>query len=194
MLDKVEKRGPVMAVRVLAFVRRVLNWHASRSDNFVSPIVKGMMWTKPRERARDRVLSPVEIKAIWEGSKTVEPAAFGAMVRDSSSPRAGVTSWPPRIGPKSATNTERCWRIREARPACADPVRAVLTREKTRRPENQRNRPAKSPLQRIILRTKSRVDEATGYPVQDSMGFSNSRIVALAATITPATLPRTAKL
>ena len=81
LLDKVEKRGPVMADRVLAFVRRVLNWHASRSDSFVSPIVKGMMRTKPKERARDRVLSPVEIKAIWEASKTVEPPAFGNMVR-----------------------------------------------------------------------------------------------------------------
>lgn len=81
MLDRVEKRGPVMADRVLAFVRRVLNWHASRSDNFVSPIVKGMMRTKPKERARDRVLSPVEINAIWEGSKAVEPAAFGNMVQ-----------------------------------------------------------------------------------------------------------------
>lgn len=81
MLDKVEKRGAVMADRVLALIRRVLNWHASRSDNFVSPIVKGMSRTKPKERTRDRTLAPAEIKAVWEGSKTAEPPAFGALVR-----------------------------------------------------------------------------------------------------------------
>jgi integrase len=70
-----------MADRVLALIRRVLNWHQSRSDNFVSPVVKGMARTKPKERARDRILSPAEIRAVWEASKTVKPPAFGNLVR-----------------------------------------------------------------------------------------------------------------
>jgi hypothetical protein len=53
MLDSIEDdRGPVAADKALAFIRRVFNWHASRSDDFRSPVVPGMSRTKPRERAR----------------------------------------------------------------------------------------------------------------------------------------------
>jgi hypothetical protein len=42
LLDKIEdQNGAVMADRTLAIVRRVMNWHAARSDDFRSPIVKG---------------------------------------------------------------------------------------------------------------------------------------------------------
>jgi hypothetical protein len=49
--------GPVMADRVLAQLRTLMNWHATRDDEFTSPIVRGMSRTKPRERARRRVLT-----------------------------------------------------------------------------------------------------------------------------------------
>jgi hypothetical protein len=40
LLDQIETaNGPVMADRALAYVRKVFNWHASRSDDFRSPIV-----------------------------------------------------------------------------------------------------------------------------------------------------------
>jgi hypothetical protein len=49
LLDKIEdESGPVMADRVLAYVRKILNWHATRSDDFKSPIVRGMARTKPK--------------------------------------------------------------------------------------------------------------------------------------------------
>lgn len=57
--------GPVMADRVLAQLRKLMNWHATRDPDFVSPIVKGMARTKPRDRARTRVLSDEEIRLIW---------------------------------------------------------------------------------------------------------------------------------
>lgn len=57
--------GPVMADRVLAQVRKLMNWHATRDPDYVSPIVKGMARTKPRDRARTRVLSDDEIRLIW---------------------------------------------------------------------------------------------------------------------------------
>jgi integrase len=64
LLDKIEdERGPVMANRTLAVIGRIMNWHASRSDDFRSPIVKGM--TRVNEVARDRVLSDEEIRAVW---------------------------------------------------------------------------------------------------------------------------------
>jgi integrase len=57
--------GPVMADRVLAQLRKLMNWHATRDPDFVSPIVKGMARTKPKDRARTRVLSDDEIHLIW---------------------------------------------------------------------------------------------------------------------------------
>jgi integrase len=54
-----------MADHVLAALRKLMNWHAARDDDFVSPIVKGMARTKPKERARDRVLTDDEIRALW---------------------------------------------------------------------------------------------------------------------------------
>jgi integrase len=66
LLDTIEdEKGPVMADQALAFVRKVMNWHASRSDDFRSPIVRGMARTKPRERARERTLIDDEIRLVW---------------------------------------------------------------------------------------------------------------------------------
>lgn len=43
LLDKIEdERGPRMATLTLAYLRRVMNWHATRVDEFRSPIVQGM--------------------------------------------------------------------------------------------------------------------------------------------------------
>jgi hypothetical protein len=51
LLDKIEdKNGPRMAHVTLAYLSKVFNWHASRDDNFRSPIVRGMGRVKPRER------------------------------------------------------------------------------------------------------------------------------------------------
>ncbi|HEX3653380.1 MAG TPA: hypothetical protein VHU18_11215 [Rhizomicrobium sp.] len=68
--DKRKLGGPVMADRVLAQVRKMMNWYAAKSDlpnsdDFTSPIVKGMARTKPKERARHRILDDDEIRALW---------------------------------------------------------------------------------------------------------------------------------
>jgi hypothetical protein len=43
LLDKIEdERGSSMAHLALAFLSRVCNWHASRDDDFLSPIRRGM--------------------------------------------------------------------------------------------------------------------------------------------------------
>jgi integrase len=66
VLDGIEdENGPVMADRTLSIVRKIMNWHASRSDEFRSPIVRGMARTKPKERARERTLTDDELRAIW---------------------------------------------------------------------------------------------------------------------------------
>jgi integrase len=69
LLDRIEdENGPVMADRTLAYVRKIMNWHASRSDDFRSPIVRGMARTKPKERARKRILSDIELRAFWQAA------------------------------------------------------------------------------------------------------------------------------
>jgi integrase len=79
LLDKIElESGPVAADRALALIRRILNWHATRADNFAPPVIKGMARTSTKERARSRTLTDDEIRAIWHSK---EPGAFPALVR-----------------------------------------------------------------------------------------------------------------
>ena len=81
LLDHIEDdSGPVMADRTLAYLRKVFNWQASRSDEFRSPIVKGMARSKPAERARDRILSDDELRKVWRVTGTMQNA-FGPYVR-----------------------------------------------------------------------------------------------------------------
>lgn len=75
-----DNNGPVMADAVLNIIRKVLNWHAARSDEFVSPIVRGMARTSTTERARTRILNDDELRAVWRTAETsTDP--FGALVR-----------------------------------------------------------------------------------------------------------------
>src|SRR6516165_2378218 len=79
-LDRVEdEQGPVQADRTLGAISRIMNWHASRSDSFRSPIVRGMARTKPKERARDRILSDDELRAVWKQAEA--NGVFGALIR-----------------------------------------------------------------------------------------------------------------
>jgi len=81
LLDVIEdENGPVMADRTLAYVRKVMNWHASRSDEFRSPIVRGMARTSGKERARARILTDDELRAVWKAADgTAGP--FGPFVK-----------------------------------------------------------------------------------------------------------------
>jgi integrase len=81
LLDEIEdENGPVMADRTLATVRKIMNWHASRSDEFRSPIVRGMARTKSKERARARILTDDELRATWKAADAMS-APFGAYVQ-----------------------------------------------------------------------------------------------------------------
>jgi integrase len=81
VLDGIEdENGPVMADRTLSIVRKIMNWHASRSDEFRSPIVRGMARTKPKERARERTLLDDELRAIWAAASEAR-GPFGHYVQ-----------------------------------------------------------------------------------------------------------------
>jgi integrase len=81
LLDRIEdQNGAVMADHTLSYLRRVLNWHASRADDFRTPITRGMARTKPAERARERILTDDEIRAVWTATGAMQNA-FGPLVR-----------------------------------------------------------------------------------------------------------------
>jgi integrase len=81
LLDTIEDQsGPVMADQTLAYLRRVFTWHASRSDEFRSPIVPGMARTKPKERARERTLADEELQVVWKVA-SAPGSTFGAFAR-----------------------------------------------------------------------------------------------------------------
>jgi integrase len=83
MLDEIaDEHGPVMADRVLAYVRKGFNWYATRDDEFTPPIVRGMARTKPKDRKRKRVLADDEIRDVWTAlEQTAEPSCFAPYVK-----------------------------------------------------------------------------------------------------------------
>lgn len=81
LLDDIEDNcGPVMADRTLSYIRKVMNWHASRSDEFRSPIVRGMSRTSAKARARARILSDDELRALWKAVDAT-PGPFGTFIK-----------------------------------------------------------------------------------------------------------------
>ena len=89
LLDKIEDdQGPSMAYHTLAVIRKIFNWYAARSDDFRSPIVRGMARTK--RQPRDRVLSDDELRAVWRatGDEFAGPLVFRWISVFSFSPLA----------------------------------------------------------------------------------------------------------
>lgn len=80
LLDGVaERSGPVAADKLLAYLSKLFNWHATRVDAFTSPIVRGMARTNPKDRARSRVLDNREIRALWRAADA--SSTFGAFIK-----------------------------------------------------------------------------------------------------------------
>jgi integrase len=65
-----DERGPVRADRVLAALKRLLAWHADRSD-FISPLTRGGRRTSIKDRARSRVLSDDELRRVWTTAERI---------------------------------------------------------------------------------------------------------------------------
>jgi integrase len=78
LMDRVEdERGPTMASSTLGIINRIMNFHASRTDDFRSPIVRGM--GRGIGQARSRVLNDDELRAIWKA--TADYPVFGSLLR-----------------------------------------------------------------------------------------------------------------
>ena len=80
LLDDVQDdNGPSQADHVLAMIRCVMKWHATRSDDYIPPIVPGMRRTDPKSRERSRILDDDEIRAVWSAAE--DSGTFGAIIR-----------------------------------------------------------------------------------------------------------------
>jgi integrase len=80
LLDHVEdEHSARQADAVLAIVRGVMNWFATRHDDYMPPLVRGMRRTDPKARQRARILDDDELRAVWEAAEG--KGTFGAMVR-----------------------------------------------------------------------------------------------------------------
>jgi integrase len=80
LLDKIQDdNGDRAADLALAYLRKIFGWHASRVDDFSSPVVRGMGRYDAKAHERSRVLSDDEIRSLWHASETAHP--FNALVR-----------------------------------------------------------------------------------------------------------------
>jgi integrase len=78
LLDGIEDgNGAVMATKTLDIINRVMNFHASRTDDFRSPIVRGM--GRGSGQARSRILNDDELMAIWKAADDVP--VFGPLLK-----------------------------------------------------------------------------------------------------------------
>jgi integrase len=77
-LDGIEaSAGAPMADRALATVRKIMNWYAIRSDDFRSPIVRGM--TRSKAGPRERTLTDDELRVVWKTAG--DAGVFGNYLR-----------------------------------------------------------------------------------------------------------------
>jgi integrase len=60
-------------------LRSIMNWHATRTDDYVPPIIRGMGRDNPDARKRARILNDDEIRALWAAADT--SGQFGAFVK-----------------------------------------------------------------------------------------------------------------
>jgi integrase len=80
LLDGIEDRnGQRMCDVALGVLRRVMAWHATRSDDFVPPIVKGMARQNAAEHRRSRILDDDELRRLWAATADGQP--FSNLVR-----------------------------------------------------------------------------------------------------------------
>ena len=80
LLDAIEdSAGPVAADFTLAVIRNIANWYAARNDGYATPVARGMKRTSGKDRARSRILSDDEIRAVWMATAPGE--TFGDLVK-----------------------------------------------------------------------------------------------------------------
>jgi len=71
--------GKGQADYCLSIIRKMMNWYASRNDEYATPIVRGMGRRNIAQSARTRILADEEIRLVWKACS--EMGTFGALVK-----------------------------------------------------------------------------------------------------------------
>src|ERR1700730_12047399 len=80
LLDRVEDNsGPRAADVTLGVLRRIFHWHEKRTDEFRSPIIRGMARQNAKDHRRERILDDDEIRRLW--AATADEQSFYALIR-----------------------------------------------------------------------------------------------------------------
>ena len=79
LMDVIEdQHGPRQADVVLSIIRRIMNWYATRDNDYASCIVKGMKRANGNG-GRKRILDDEELRALWAACEGM--GQFGAYVK-----------------------------------------------------------------------------------------------------------------
>jgi integrase len=80
LCDAVEDRhGAWVSDSVLAALRSVSSWFATRNDDYTPPFVKNMRRVPAQARKRSRILSDTELVRVWNAA--VQAGVFGAFIQ-----------------------------------------------------------------------------------------------------------------
>ena len=80
LLDLIQDHhGARQADKALAILRKLMNWYATRHDDYVSAIVKGMGRYQATDRKRTRVLKEDEIRMLW--TACADMGTYGAVLK-----------------------------------------------------------------------------------------------------------------
>jgi integrase len=80
LLDKIgDAHGARQADMVLAIIRKMMNFHRTRNEDYVSPIVPGMGRYKPKEHQRKRILDADEIRIVFKAAD--KAGTYGALIK-----------------------------------------------------------------------------------------------------------------
>lgn len=82
LMDEVQDaHGARAADYCLTTFSMIATWVAARSDDYNSPIQRGMRRQKISEQARDRVLDDDELRVVWKACSDEKAGTFGAIIR-----------------------------------------------------------------------------------------------------------------
>jgi integrase len=80
LLDNIaDAHGARQADMVLAIIRKMMNFHRTRNEDYLSPIVPGMGRYKPKEHQRNRIFDDDEIRTVFKAAD--KAGAYGAIVK-----------------------------------------------------------------------------------------------------------------
>src|SRR5262249_10910266 len=71
--------GKGQADYCLSIIRAMMNWYASRNDDYLSPVVRRMGRRNIAQSARKRILTDAEIRLVWAACDEI--GTFGALVK-----------------------------------------------------------------------------------------------------------------